>query len=206
MTRNTITKEALASALKNLVKNKAFEKITIKDITDFCDISRNTFYYHFTDKYDLLNWIFISEVLKPVDALFKAGLWGESFVDLCQRLREDRGFYLKIFRYTGKYSLQDYLINFYSGLLEDYMRRIYARIGCSPPEREVQLIARMQAHSYVGIVMDWIYADMDDDHMCCLQQLEEFIKKAAEYAAVPQRLPLSGAEKVLAQTRTDTAV
>lgn len=198
MTRNTITKEALAGALKNLVKGKAFEKITIKDITDFCDISRNTFYYHFTDKYDLLNWIFSSEVLKPVDALFKAGFWGESFVELCQRLLENRGFYLKIFRYTGKHSLQDYLIRFYSKLLEDYLRNIYARIDCSPPEREIQLIARMQAHSYAGIVMDWIYADMDDDHLCCLQQLEELIRKTAEYAAVSQCLPLSGAKKVSA--------
>lgn len=198
MARNTITKEALASALKNLVNCKAFGKITIKDITASCQISRNTFYYHFTDKYDLLNWIFSTEVLNPVNALVKAGLWGESFAELCRRLQKDRNFYLRVFRYTGESSLQEYLISFYAGLLEDYVRYACQRTGRSLCEQDLHLIARMQAHSYVGIVMDWICADMDEGCGRRLRQLERLVRRTAEYAEDPRVQPLTGVKKVSA--------
>lgn len=198
MPKNTITKDALAVALKELMDTKPFEKITVKDITDACNISRNTFYYHFTDKYDLLNWIFTSEVLTPVYALAESGLLGESFVDLCHRLRQDRAFYLEVFRHSGKNSLQDYLMNFYCTLLRDYMKRSYAQMSSSPSEKKLHLIARMQAHSYVGIVMDWIYAGMDDGYMCFLEQMDDFIRQTANYIAAPRCLLFVGTEKALA--------
>ena len=51
-----ITKYALENSLKNLLLQKPLDKITISDITDDCGISRMTFYYHFKDIYDLVEW------------------------------------------------------------------------------------------------------------------------------------------------------
>ena len=52
-----ITKRALAASLKRLLAEKPLSKITISDITDDCGINRMTFYYHFQDIYDLIEWI-----------------------------------------------------------------------------------------------------------------------------------------------------
>lgn len=41
-----ITKRFFSDALKEIVKTKSLEKISVKDITDYCHVSRNTFYYH----------------------------------------------------------------------------------------------------------------------------------------------------------------
>lgn len=49
------TQKAIKIALLQLIETKGFEKITVKDITDEAEISRNTFYLHFEDKYDLTN-------------------------------------------------------------------------------------------------------------------------------------------------------
>ena len=59
-----ITKKALASSLKDLLSKYKFNKITIKDITENCGVNRQTFYYHFKDKYDLVNWIYYTEFIK----------------------------------------------------------------------------------------------------------------------------------------------
>ena len=43
------TKQALEQSLKKLMQVKALDKITIRDITTDCGISRMAFYYHFKD-------------------------------------------------------------------------------------------------------------------------------------------------------------
>lgn len=51
-----VTKRALEASLKNLLLKKPLSKITINDITEDCGINRMTFYYHFKDIYDLVEW------------------------------------------------------------------------------------------------------------------------------------------------------
>lgn len=50
------TKLALEESLKRLLLKKPLDKITINDLTTDCGISRMTFYYHFKDIYDLVEW------------------------------------------------------------------------------------------------------------------------------------------------------
>ncbi|MCR5144383.1 MAG: TetR/AcrR family transcriptional regulator [Lachnospiraceae bacterium] len=48
------TKEIIKNCFRNLLENKAFDKITVKDICEKSHISRPTFYNHYRDIYDLL--------------------------------------------------------------------------------------------------------------------------------------------------------
>lgn len=48
------TRSVIKESLTSLMKEKPFDKITIKDITDKANINRATFYLHYMDKYDLL--------------------------------------------------------------------------------------------------------------------------------------------------------
>ena len=56
------TKQMLADALIHLSSKKTFSKITVSEIVDYCNINRKTFYYHFTDIYDLLEWHLNNEI------------------------------------------------------------------------------------------------------------------------------------------------
>ncbi len=56
-----LTKRALAEALKTRLTQTTLKNITIKDLTDDCGLNRQTFYYHFSDVYELMEWIFIEE-------------------------------------------------------------------------------------------------------------------------------------------------
>ena len=59
-----ITKRAISASLKKLLLTKSLNKITIQDITDDCGINRQTFYYHFADIYDLVEWTCIEDTEK----------------------------------------------------------------------------------------------------------------------------------------------
>ena len=60
------TKHALAAALKQCMKQKPLDKISIREITDLCSLRRETFYYHFSDIYALVQWLFEEEALEAV--------------------------------------------------------------------------------------------------------------------------------------------
>ena len=56
------TKEIIARTFTELLEEKSMAKITVKDIVERCGVNRNTFYYHFRDKYDIMHWIFEQQV------------------------------------------------------------------------------------------------------------------------------------------------
>ena len=59
-----ITKRAISASLKKLLCEKKLNKITVQDIADDCGINRQTFYYHFQDIYDLVEWTCIEDTEK----------------------------------------------------------------------------------------------------------------------------------------------
>ena len=60
------TKYALENSLKKLLLQKPLNKITINDITEDCGINRMTFYYHFRDIYDLVEWVCLEDAKKAL--------------------------------------------------------------------------------------------------------------------------------------------
>ena len=62
-----VTKRALEQSLKNLLLKKPLTKITINDIADDCGINRMTFYYHFKDIYDLVEWSCLEDAKKALN-------------------------------------------------------------------------------------------------------------------------------------------
>lgn len=109
MANNVLTKTAIATCMKNLMETESFNKISVSDICRDCSINRKTFYYHFADKYELLNWIFQTDIVDPV--LDKWGTFAnfDAANELVTYLYEHKTFYIKAFEITGPHSLRDYL-------------------------------------------------------------------------------------------------
>ncbi len=61
----------LAESFKELTLKQPIEKITIKEITDKAGVIRPTFYNHFQDKYELLEWIIMSQIIEPIGPLLQ---------------------------------------------------------------------------------------------------------------------------------------
>ena len=66
------TKKMLAQSFKRAMEKKALSKVTVNELIKDCNLNRNTFYYHFSDIYDLLKWMLEQEaveVVKKIDLL-----------------------------------------------------------------------------------------------------------------------------------------
>ena len=75
-----ITKRAMSYALKNLLRTKPLNKITVQDIADECGVNRQTFYYHFQDIYDLVEWTCIEDTEKVLKENKTYETWQEGFL------------------------------------------------------------------------------------------------------------------------------
>ena len=92
MSESYITKNALAASMKKLMEERDFSKVTVADICEGCGMNRKSFYYHFKDKYELVNWIFYEEFLKNMDvSRYKTSR--DILEDLCKYFYRERTFY-----------------------------------------------------------------------------------------------------------------
>jgi probable dihydroxyacetone kinase regulator len=123
---SNITKRALAAALKELMEAKPFSKISVSDICEACDMNRKSFYYHFQDKYDLVNWIYYTEC---VTALKEKGYhtgW-ELLDDLCAYFYDNRSFYRKTLTVEGQNSFTEYFRDIVVTIVTADMEEIFGR-------------------------------------------------------------------------------
>ena len=49
------TKQTIQASFRTLLMAKSLDKITVRDIVEDCGLTRNTFYYHYEDIYDLFD-------------------------------------------------------------------------------------------------------------------------------------------------------
>ena len=80
MAQKKSTKETLADALRKMMTVKPIDKITVKDIVDICNVNRQTFYYHFDDVYDLLEWIFEMDCNRVFPSIVTYDKWSTDMV------------------------------------------------------------------------------------------------------------------------------
>ena len=80
------TKIALEASLKELLKKKPFDKITIADLTEDCGISRMAFYYHFKDIYDLVEWACVEDGKKALRDKKTYDTWQEGFAQIFESI------------------------------------------------------------------------------------------------------------------------
>ena len=107
--RNNAIDTLLADSLKELAASKPIEKITIKEITDKAGVIRPTFYNHFQDKYELLEWIVQNELITPMEPFLKRRMLKESMSYALTSMEKERDFYIQAVHLTGQNSFSDIL-------------------------------------------------------------------------------------------------
>ena len=91
------TKEKIAGCVKELMRHKEIRKITIQDIMIATNMSRQSFYYHFKDIYDVLEWIAVNDLAGITSSDENIGI-EEWILRLLTVIRRDKFFYEKVVR------------------------------------------------------------------------------------------------------------
>lgn len=154
------TNEKIARSLKMLMLKKPFEKITVKEITDGAGVIRPTFYNHFSDKYEVLEWIFLHEVIEPGRALVETGMAKEYVKFVLTRMKNDKAFYLEAAKIKGQNSFEDIMCNIFQNMFCHYfviwMNSAHMGTKWLTPVR----ISKFYAFETAFLINEWIEDSM----------------------------------------------
>ena len=156
------TKNLLAESLQDLMRTHPLEKISVNDIVEHAGVGRNTFYYHFADKYDLVNWCFQKGIMQFLTESPSLGNWQSIVEQLEQYFREHQVFYTNALSYTGQTNLRDYIQQFLSGVLVQRLREAQAMQGQKEElsESELRFAGNFLSGALMGILLPWVQSGM----------------------------------------------
>lgn len=118
MASSLITKKRIAKAFKELFLENDFEKISIVTIMDRAGIRRQTFYNHFLDKYQLLDWIFQNDLKEQITDNLDFISGKHLLQELFHYLEEEQPFYQKAFEIHGQNNFFSYFIDYCQLIVE----------------------------------------------------------------------------------------
>lgn len=168
------TKKALAASLKKLMETKRLDKITVKDVVADCEVNRQTFYYHFQDIYELLGWIYKTEVLESIANFKSYDTWQQGFLMIFHYVAENKNFCMNTFYSLGREHLENFLYEVTFDLLIGVVNEVAEGSAVASKERE--FIANFYCHAFIGLMTSWLKAGMKEDPERIINDLNRLIE------------------------------
>ena len=180
MTEQNDTKQIIAEGFKKLMSKKPFAKITISDITTESGFNRQTFYYHFHDKYDLLNWIFYNEAITPfVDGL-SFDNWSSKLLTMLNTIKDDSRFYQNALQTSYGDEFREYVQSVSSNVFSEIIEDIAGHGGVS--EDDKRFIAEFFSFGIVGTILKWVKTGMRESPQVITAHIENLVNDCKRLA------------------------
>jgi probable dihydroxyacetone kinase regulator len=163
------TKKALAASLKKLLSEKSMDKITVVDIVEDCEVNRQTFYYHFKDIYDLVEWIYTNEASKALGDKKTYDTWQQGFMQIFKYVQENKAFVINTYHSINREHLEHYLYNETYNLLIGVIEEKAA--GMTIEQEDEAFIAHFYKFAFVGLMLEWIGKGMKEDPSAIIEKV-----------------------------------
>lgn len=169
-----LTKKALEASLKTLLMKKPLDKITISDIADGCGINRMTFYYHFKDIYDLVEWCLVEDAAKTLGDKKTYSTWQQGFLQIFEHVQENKPLMMNVYNSISREQVERYLYKLSYDLLINVVEE--QAEGISVSDKDKHFIADVYKYVFVGLVLDWIKNGMLEDPKRIIERLDILIQ------------------------------
>ncbi len=155
------TEKIIEIAFAELLEEKPLSKITVKDIVERCGVNRNTFYYHFQDIPYLLEYTLKKEADWIIKNHCELGSAKDCLTLIVQFIIDHKNAAQHIYRSLNQevffHILED--VSFYT--VTEYIENVTADIPIDAKDKDV--LSRFYKCTLVGIILDWMNADMSYD-------------------------------------------
>lgn len=166
MPDSSITKRVLEHAFKELLEREPFERISVSSICEMCGLNRKSFYYHFRDKYELVEWIYNTEFIAVMRAENAEINW--DFIErLCAYFADNRSFYAKMLAYEGQNSFSSYFHDVVTVVLQRAYEDL-SRDGSPIDDDTARFMVGFYADALTTAIKNWIRGG-------CTQEPHEFV-------------------------------
>lgn len=168
------TERAIAAALKKLLQQKPLNKITISDLANECGINRMTFYYHFKDIYDLIEWMCNERAEKALEGNKGVDSWQQGLKNLLDALLEEKTFVMGVYHSLSREQIETFLFNVVYNLMWKVIEDYSAERSVSMDDRK--FLADLFNYGISGIILHWISTGMKQSPESIVEKFENIGK------------------------------
>lgn len=173
MCDNHITKSALADSMKKLMNEIPMKKISISQIVGACNMNRQSFYYHFKDKYDLVNWIYYTEFIITIQ---DSDLGKFEFLErACKYFYENKNFYQNAFQVSCQNCFSEYFSETTQNILKKQLEESFKN------KKYVDFYVVFYAEAIQVSIARWLREGVKIPHDDFVQLLKNAVFKFADY-------------------------
>ena len=150
-------KDLLSEGLYILMQQKPFEKITIKQICDKTGVIRGTFYNHFMDKYEALEYLIHRMFYKEIEHESNPQIIKHIF----QTVSDNRDFFKSCYRITGQNGFEDLMSN----VFKEIFRNVFTYLDVSGMDSRftVEFLVDYYANDLLYFLKYWISRNFEPD-------------------------------------------
>ena len=151
---------SIKEAFIKLLNEKPLAQISVRMIVEECGINRNSFYYHFQDIYDLVEWACYGDAKKALKNKKTHDTWQQGLTQLLYAVRDNKPFIINVYNCVDKGQVEKYL----KPLTDDLLLGVVEEesINVNVREEDKKFIAQVYSYCFVGIMLDWIKNDMKE--------------------------------------------
>ena len=156
------------------MREKPFEKISVSDICETCGMNRKSFYYHFKDIYDLVEWSCVEDAARALDGKKTYDTWQQGFQQIFQAVLDNKPFVQNVYQSVNREQVETYLYSLTHNLLIGVIEEKAA--GLQVREEDKEFIADFFKFAFVGLMLDWIRNGMKKDPQQIIDRLSILIE------------------------------
>ena len=179
------TKKKIADCVRQLMKRKEISKITIGDIMEATGMSRQSFYYHFKDIPDVVEFILKKkwdEILEhPQD---RASIL-ECMEEMADLVRNNRKVMFNVYRSVKKDTFLFYMNEISNYIIMEYFRKNADQFDLD--EGEIRILIQYYKCLFMGFLMEWLDNNLKSDFGEEMRQASRLFEKHPELHAVLNR-------------------
>lgn len=154
------TKEHLADALISELRTTPVDKITIQKLVDDCELTRQTFYNHFADIYELVEWTAKRATDKALQNVATYDDWQQGFLNVMRDVEDNQ--YLVTNTYQSAY--RDILEKYIYKVLYEYIIAVVERQaqGLNVSDKHKHFIAHFYSLAFIALIFEWVANGFND--------------------------------------------
>lgn len=176
------TKEIIARTFTELLEEKSMAKITVKDIVERCGVNRNTFYYHFRDIPDVVEFILKKKWDEILEAPQEKTSILECMEEMASLVRDNRKLMLNVYKSVKRDTFLVYMNEIATYIITEYFEKNLDKFVLN--RDEISILIKYYKCLFIGILMEWLNNALEDDLGVEMRQAVELMSRHPELTSI----------------------
>lgn len=176
------TKEIIARTFTELLEEKSMAKITVKDIVERCGVNRNTFYYHFRDIPDVVEFILKKKWDEILEAPQEKTSILECMEEMASLVRDNRKLMLNVYKSVKRDTFLVYMNEIATYIITEYFKKNLDKFDLN--RNEISILIKYYKSLFIGILMEWLNNALEDDLGVEMRQAVELMNRHPELTSI----------------------